>query len=66
MPVSRNATSEGGVDGLLDVGEHPGLDTQLNGSSYDGCDNLRKTVRISRFKTGQWPHLTPEHGFGWH
>ena len=52
MPVSRNATSEGGVDGLLDVGEHPGLDTQLNGSSYDGCDNLRKTVRISRFKTG--------------
>lgn len=51
MPVNRNVTSEGGIDGLLDVGEHPGLNTQLNSSSYDSCDNLRKAVRIRRFKT---------------
>jgi len=66
IPVSRNVTSGGGVDSLPDVGEHPGLDSQLNSSSYDGCDNLRKAVRIRRLQTGQWPHLTPEHGSGWH
>jgi len=37
--------SENGIDCLRDVGEHPGLDTQLNSSSYDGRHNLRKKVR---------------------
>ena len=43
-PVSRNEMNEDEIDSVRDVGEHPGLDTQLNSSSYDGRHNLHKTV----------------------
>ena len=53
-----------GIDSLRDVGEHPGLDTQLNSSSDDGRHNLHK-IEIILGRTMRWPHLTPEHGSGW-